>query len=1262
MTSHPLFVEPLESRIAPAILVQGGNLLGAKFGPTTGETSTGGNTVTLVQVLSGSALVFYNGSDITSISVGPDTKIDITGSVGDIITNLGADGRLSDLNGSKADGEDGNILLASNIKGITTHPLGADPGSIGRIIAGGDIKHITTSSADASISGIYAGDGAFRNVSAVDVSTGVDFNTINSGPDTVFHLQQADGVFKSGASIKGAKISIGQGLEIFAGSGKSSPDGAGGAGGSIAGVDVVTSIASQGSQAAIYLYAGDGGNGTAGGAGGAISGFTDEGSTTIVKVQTGHGGQGLSGNGGEGGSFLSSTITTKSPAYQFIIGDGGAGSVRGGDGGGVKGLAFSTNIVTTQQLDASGARSSGTLIATGDFNGDGVDDIVVVNATSGNALVSLAGPGGSYGQTTQLNGSPYLAPQGLTPSDIVTGDFNGDGRLDFAVSYAGSDNLGIFFNRGDGAFDSTQVSVSKSPYRLVAGDFAGSAATDLAYLALPGAVATGATASSQVFVVQNNNGTFTQNLASTSIPGVASDLIAAPIDGDPHTDIFVSLADQTGTVEALLASSVTSGAPFNLSATILTGAAFITNLDSAVLPDGLHLLAFSSDITGGNATADPAVAKGAPALKLLTINSSGHETSNVNGSAVASSTLAHFVGGAGDYGVLTPTSVQVTSLDGNASKSYNLTSGQVTNFAALGADASDPVAAVGAIPTRFFVSEGNSLDPFVLPVTPQIFSFIAGNGGHGGSEAGGKGGNLKTITFTETLDAGADASGGTYTVSLLAGAGGASDGATGGAGGNLNRMVITVDPANSIDGIDDTTLLNMHSGAGGNGVDGGKGGSILGLTASAGYDESSDAGVRLNSFAADLVAGAGGVGSVGHGGAGGEVTLNGKSSLTGVSFYDLDSPLLLSPALVVTGGAGGQGATAGGAGGSVVNVGSQNALLGGGSSLATNELTSASLVAGNGGDGANGAGGKGGDILSADASVQARTVFFTTGQSTFGGSVQALAGNGGNSTGAIGGAGGIIKTSTLASVQGDQQAGFGVLAAGGRGGDGTAGGGNGGSIQTLTINSPSDPTLYAAAVFGGDGGAALGSGVGGSGGAIKGVTQTKDVNSSINVVMAGDGGAGGGSGGKVKKIDTVGFIGSPNSATQNRLGVFNASINSPEIASFFASGLVPQGIFAGRGEGGNGSVSKVVARQIAAIGAAPDADDLFAVASLVSNIRADFIGYDAGSGTVGAFDSSAGGRVSPATAVPLDGFILAAAVGEINTADNARTAEYTFVG
>ena len=321
MTSNSLFVEPLEPRIAPAILVQGGNLLGGNGNPTTGETSSGGNTVTLVKVLSGSALVFYDAthSAITSISVGPDTKLDITGDVGDIVTNLTKSGRLTDSDGNPSNGEDGGILLPSTIKGITTHPFAAsDFGSIGRIIAGGDVKNVSTESPQATVHGIYAGDGVFRTTSVVQVSTGgIDFNTIEAGNQSNFFLSQSDGVFKPAASIKNVKISIGAGLEVFAGSGQSSDSAAGGAGGSISGVDVVKSFSSSGTSAAIFLHAGDGGSGKSGGAGGDITGFTDEGSTTVVRVETGHGGSGFDGNGGDGGSFLNSTITTNSPAVSI---------------------------------------------------------------------------------------------------------------------------------------------------------------------------------------------------------------------------------------------------------------------------------------------------------------------------------------------------------------------------------------------------------------------------------------------------------------------------------------------------------------------------------------------------------------------------------------------------------------------------------------------------------------------------------------------------------------------------------------------------------------------------------------------------------------------------------------------------------------------------------------------------------------------------------------------------------------------------------
>ena len=105
---------------------------------------------------------------------------------------------------------------------------------------------------------------------------------------------------------------------------------------------------------------------------------------------------------------------------------------------------------------------------------------------------------------------------------------------------------------------------------------------------------------------------------------------------------------------------------------------------------------------------------------------------------------------------------------------------------------------------------------------------------------------------------------------------------------------------------------------------------------------------------------------------------------------------------------------------------------------------------------------------------------------------------------------------------------------------------------------------------------------------------------------------------------------------------------------------MPQGIFAGRGEGGNGLVKNVTARQIAAIGAAPDANGLFAPAASVSKITADLIGYETTRDNV--FQSSDGGSSSPENVQPIDGFIIANAVSDIMTVNNGRTADFTFIG
>ena len=374
-------------------------------------------------------------------------------------------------------------------------------------------------------------------------------------------------------------------------------------------------------------------------------------------------------------------------------------------------------------------------------------------------------------------------------------------------------------------------------------------------------------------------------------------------------------------------------------------------------------------------------------------------------------------------------------------------------------------------------------------------------------------------------------------MTLAAGKGGDSDSGTGGGGGNLNKMTVTVDPANLVTGVDDTTLLNMHAGAGGAGVNGGKGGAITGLTATAIYNDVSGGSVSPSAFAADIEAGAGGVGLAGRGGAGGAVTLDGKASLTGVSFYDLDSPIARTPGLIVLGGAGGVGSTSGGAGGSVINVGTQNTAVSGGINEATNQLTSAVLAAGTGGAGLGGSGGAGGDVLTADVAVQALALHLLMEPPTISAApCRSLAAP--------------AARDRRGRRRGRSRKGVHPSLSAGRPGSGRIRRAGGGRQRRrwdhrrrrwrrdpkLTLNSPSDPYRFRGAFCRRQRWRGAESGHAGTGGAVKGVTQTKDVNSSISVISRGAGGAGGGVGGSVKNINTVGFIGSPNSAGKRALG------------------------------------------------------------------------------------------------------------------------------
>lgn len=135
-------------------------------------------------------------------------------------------------------------------------------------------------------------------------------------------------------------------------------------------------------------------------------------------------------------------------------------------------------------------------LTAGDFNHDGNLDLVVTDpqgAVNPSVLVFLGRGDGSFESPTAYNTGT------LFTNDVKASDFNGDGKLDFAV---GTDQ-GIFFfaGNGDGTFKSPIVTPTFLSIEFMSvGDFNGDGKPDLAFAGLAGGIAV---------ALGRGNGTFT---------------------------------------------------------------------------------------------------------------------------------------------------------------------------------------------------------------------------------------------------------------------------------------------------------------------------------------------------------------------------------------------------------------------------------------------------------------------------------------------------------------------------------------------------------------------------------------------------------------------------------------------------------------------------------------------------------------------------------------------------------------------------------
>lgn len=232
-----------------------------------------------------------------------------------------------------------------------------------------------------------------------------------------------------------------------------------------------------------------------------------------------------------------------------------------GNGDGTFQLPYQIETGGVSDYAATGRLRDSNLVF-GDFNGDGNLDIAMVEcsgSTSPCSVLILLGNGdGTFHHGAHLDQTADIG-------NIAVGDFNGDGILDLAVANVTSQNVDMLLGNGDGTFQKPALIGATGVFWVAAGDLNGDGKTDLVYFSSSDGHAD--------VLLGNGDGTFQAAASYSLVPGGGgADVALADLQGNGTLDILamtcgyscytqlkVLLGNGDGTFQSVMSGDVPLG-------------------------------------------------------------------------------------------------------------------------------------------------------------------------------------------------------------------------------------------------------------------------------------------------------------------------------------------------------------------------------------------------------------------------------------------------------------------------------------------------------------------------------------------------------------------------------------------------------------------------------------------------------------------------------------------------------------------------------